>query len=513
MWSASSRAARLALLAVIVTGCTGAPSTAAPTVTTPSAEASVPSVAQGPERTPEPTPEPTALPVPVADSRLDVVLGRPTDTSIAVSIVARDGGSASVAYRVDGRALAVRTEPVQLAPATPTTVELAGLAPSTAYRYTVILDGIAGGEHGFRTARDPGEAFTFTIDADPHYGDPRFSGDQYLLTLANALTDAPDLHVDLGDTFMTEKTQAATETEAEATFAGMRPYLASLAADVPLFLVNGNHDGELGWLTTGKNASDLPAWSAALRQRWFPGPVPGDGNGFTTGATSTDPVTGSPRDGYYAFRWGDARFIVLDPFWYTTAKPAPGDPNGGWGWTLGREQYDWLAVTLAATTSPYTFVFIHHLVGGGESARGGTEVAGFYEWGGANADGTDGFNEHRPGWGVPIHDLLVAHGVSAVFHGHDHVYVRQELDGIVYQELPQPSISGGGGERLASEYGYVGGDVVGSSGHLRVTVSAAAATVAYVRSVLPGDARAGAVNGEVQATYDIAPRSSLRGRS
>lgn len=83
--------------------------------------------------------------------------------------------------------------------------------------------------------------------------------------------------------------------------------------------------------------------------------------------------------------------------------------------------------------------FIHHLAGGfGKDARGGAEAAGLYEWGGHNPDGTDVFREKRPGWPLPIHDLLVRKGVSVVFHGHDHLYARQDLDGIVYQAVPQP---------------------------------------------------------------------------
>ena len=35
--------------------------------------------------------------------------------------------------------------------------------------------------------------------------------------------------------------------------------------------------------------------------------------------------------------------------------------------------------------------------------------------------------------------LLVANKVNIVFHGHDHLFVKQDLDGIVYQEVPQPS--------------------------------------------------------------------------
>ncbi len=39
---------------------------------------------------------------------------------------------------------------------------------------------------------------------------------------------------------------------------------------------------------------------------------------------------------------------------------------------------------------------------------------------------------------MPIHQLLAKHGVQIVFHGHDHLYVKEDLDGIVYHEVPQP---------------------------------------------------------------------------
>lgn len=132
-------------------------------------------------------------------------------------------------------------------------------------------------------------------------------------------------------------------------------------------------------------------------------------------------------------------------------------------------------------------MFIHHLVGGlDKDARGGVEAAAFFEWGGQNADGSYGFDAQRPGWGQPIHQLLAAHHVTAVFHGHDHVFVKQELDGLVYQELPQPSNAESRDARLAADYGYTLGDALGGSGHLRVTVTATEVTVEYVRAVLPG---------------------------
>lgn len=69
---------------------------------------------------------------------------------------------------------------------------------------------------------------------------------------------------------------------------------------------------------------------------------------------------------------------------------------------------------------------------------------------------------------------------NIVFHGHDHLYAKQELDGIIYQEVPQPGAPGGRA-RSAADYGYKRGVLLGSSGFLRVEVSAGQVSVAYVR--------------------------------
>ncbi len=160
-----------------------------------------------------------------------------------------------------------------------------------------------------------------------------------------------------------------------------------------------------------------------------------------------------------------------------------------------REKYQWFKRTLETSSAPYKFVFAHHVNGTG---RGGVELAGTYEWGDAAQ-----FATQRPGWGQPIHQLLVEHHVSAVFHGHDHVFVQQELDGIVYQEVPQPSTTDAN-PRIAADYGYTHGTVLGSSGHLRVTVTPAQVTVAYMRAYLPQDEMPTQQNGQVAYSYTIA---------
>jgi 3',5'-cyclic AMP phosphodiesterase CpdA len=207
---------------------------------------------------------------------------------------------------------------------------------------------------------------------------------------------------------------------------------------------------------------------------------------------------------YYAWEWGDALFIVLDPFWFTTRQRG-GEDN--WSRTLGREQYVWLATTLAKSRAKFRFVFLHHLVGGlGKDARGGAEAAPLYEWGGHNPDGTDVFKEKRPGWPMPIHELLVKNHVNIVFHGHDHLYVKQDVDGIVYQETPQPGFPRFNNTRSAEEYGYKSGALLGSSGHLRIRVDAAKAVVEYVRALLPADETDKAKNASIAHSYQVLPR-------
>jgi hypothetical protein len=195
---------------------------------------------------------------------------------------------------------------------------------------------------------------------------------------------------------------------------------------------------------------------------------------------------------------------VLDPFWYSKQQRG-GEDN--WTRTLGREQYDWLAKTLTQSRAKFRFVFLHHLVGGGgKDARGGSEAAPLYEWGGHEPDGSDLFKTKRPGWPMPIHELLVRNHVNIVFHGHDHLYVKQELDGIVYQEVPQPGHPRYDNTRSAEEYGYKTGILFGSSGHLRVRVEPTQATMQYVRSYLPADESAKQINGAVAHSYLVTPR-------
>ncbi len=323
------------------------------------------------------------------------------------------------------------------------------------------------------TARPPGSPFTFTVQADPHL-DYGTEPEVYKKSLANVLAAKTDFHIDLGDTFMTDK--YTDYNLAAPQYLAQRYYFGIVGHSAPVFLVLGNHDGEQA--SKGESGADsMAVWSNTMRKKYFPNPFPND---FYSGNQTLDKSAGLLED-YYAWSWGDALFVVLDPFWYSPRQRRGGGDN--WSRTLGSEQYEWLKRTLETSRAKFKFVFIHHLVGGETSeGRGGSEASHFFEWGGKDLDGKDSFAQKRPGWALPIHNLLVKHGVSIVFHGHDHLYVQQERDGIIYQEVPQPGHVRSDNIRSAEEYGYKTGVIQGSSGIMRVTVSPEKSTVEYVRA-------------------------------
>jgi hypothetical protein len=428
-----------------------------------------------------------------------IILGKPTATSVTVSLLSATALDVYVEHGAASGLYTAHTTATSLKAGVPLEVTLTGLKANAAWYYRVRYRPAgrttfsAAVPQSFRTQRAATSAFTFAVEADPHIDVDRKTQPALLdQELANVVEGRPDFLVDLGDTFLGDKF-ATSYADLVKQYVNVRSYLGIAGPSVPLFLVNGNHEGEDGWALDG-TADNLSVWAAKARKFYYPEP---SSSAFYSASAVKEPFVGE-RDSFYAWTWGDARFIVLDPYAYTATDPRKS--GDAWDWTLGEAQYRWLVHELSTNTATYTFVFAHHVVG---DVRGGIEWADLYEWGGHDKNGTDRFAVERPGWGLPIHDLFVKYGVTIFFQGHDHLFVRQEADGVVYQEVPQPATPGGDAANQAHEYAYTSGVILPSTGHLEVSVAATGVTVDYIRSSVTSSGAAGSGNGEVVYTYTL----------
>ncbi len=444
---------------------------------------------------------------------LSALPGRPTDRAVTLNLLADKPLEAWVEFGTAPGRYKARTSPVSLPPGKPVEVTLDNLKPDTAYVYRLqsrqpgAAVVTAGAEQGFHTQRAPGSSFRFEIQGDSHPERPQqFDPALYARTLQAAAADRPDFYLTIGDDFSVDTLRTVTPTPeaVHAIYLNQRLFLGLIGRAAPVFLVNGNHEQAAKCNLDG-TAMSVAVLAQVDRNRYFPQPAP---DNFYTGDAKPVEFIGPLRD-YYAWTWGDALFVVIDPYWHADnpvdnplgGGPKARDNKGGgrdpWTATLGDDQYQWLKKTLESSRAKYKFVFAHHVLGTG---RGGIEDASLFEWGGQNRRGENEFKQRRPGWELPVHQLMAKNGVTIFFQGHDHIFVRQELDGVVYQTLPEPADPT---YTLYNREAYRTGDALPNSGRVRVTVSPAKTTVEYLRSRLPQDATPEHPDGEVAFRYDI----------
>lgn len=449
-----------------------------------------------------------------AFARLSIVLGRPNDRSVTVSVLATEALEGYLEYGSAPGCYDRKTKPLTLLAGTPVEALLSDLQPDTAYYYRFqhrkpgTEEFSARPECRFHTQRRPGSTFVFALQGDSHPERPQMSDPAlYVRTLQRAATDRPDFYLCMGDDFSIGHLRTYTAETVASRYALQRPFLGLVAQSAALFLVNGNHEQASLYNFQQKGlAHEVAVWAQTARNRLFPLPAP---DGFYSGDNEEFKGIGLLRD-YYAWTWGDALFVVLDNYWHSPARvdtalnadSPQADRNqhrnrDWWGITLGDAQYQWLKKTLEQSKARHKFVFAHHVLGTG---RGGTDVADLYEWGGKNRRGDEEFKAHRPHWALPIHPLLTKHGVTIFFHGHDHLYARQERDGVVYQEVPLPADPA---YALHNNDRYRGGTKLANTGYLRVTVSPERVKVEYVRCYLPQDENATRKTGEIAHSYTV----------
>ena len=379
------------------------------------------------------------------------LVGLPSATSATIAVKSLSSTTSIQVYIEYGYAktgYGLKSPTIQIAKGASQNITLSGLKPASIIYYRIRYASgtsktfLSLAQANFATTKEVANA-VFAIQADPHM-DENSSADVYNGTLAQIVAATPAFLMDLGDIFMVDKLPQKTEANIRARFELMKSFYQKIGT-IPLKICLGNHDGELGYSSFN---------TKKYRKEYFP---------EQTGELA-----------YFSFTGPDQIHIVLDPFTYTMKNPT----TAGWEWTLGKTQYDWLVDTLKNSKERHKFIYIHHLLVGDQTSRGGVEIALKNEWGGKNNDGSYGFDTYRPGWGKPIHQLLIDHKVGFVFKGHDHLYVKQELDGIIYQTVPQPSHPG---DKInVNQYGYISGKGVGGSGFLKMSTNGNIAKVDFI---------------------------------
>ncbi len=487
-------------------------------------------------------------------AKFSQILGRPTDHSVTLSLLSSSDIRAYVEYGVASGRRDHKSPITSVRAGMPIEIEISGLKSNASYSYRVCTRASGEGEYQpgeactFHTQRAPGEAFRFALQGDSHpeRAGKMFDADLYVQTMSNVVKSAPDFYLTMGDDFSIERLierKTLSQSAVDAVYAHQRGFLGLVGMSAPLMLVNGNHEQAAKYLLDG-TANNFAVFAGKARTKFFPLPAPG---GIYSGNSEPVEHIGLLRD-YYAWEWGDALFVVIDPYWHsdvavdneagtkaprrdTGRGPRSGESNRDakrrgremgdgsnqaqgeepanrrgkgrrdlWQITLGDAQHRWLEKTLRESKAKFKFVFCHHVLGTG---RGGIEMATKFEWGGQDNRGVDQFSHHRPQWDMPIHALLKETGVTIFFQGHDHIYARQELDGVVYQTVPNPADPT---FTAFNRQAYTSGEIFPNSGHLRVTVTPDSAKVEYVRSVRPQDEDEGETNGSIVHSYVVKPR-------
>ena len=296
-------------------------------------------------------------------------------------------------------------------------IKLNGLSPSTKYYYRVLLR--FKGEayvspravHSFQTKRNVEESFRFAIWADPHRNrDIKQEREPGWDTLAHSLGNEPvDFLIDVGDTWMpctgdgvpaTKGLPGLYSTLMRPARNGYNSYrgVSDVCADRPYYLARGNHEG-----ISDFDKQPTRNILRTLLKLFVPNP---DGTTYPQGGS----MDSDYDQGYFAFEWGDALFVVMDVNKYKDSKKINPSPAR---FHVGQAQLSWLTSVLQNSTRRWKFVFNHHLFGGGIAyGRGGAAFAFDYEQ-------------------AQIQSLAEQYGAH-IFHAHDHVLAKGWANGVLY---------------------------------------------------------------------------------
>jgi len=468
------------------------------------------------------------------------ILGQPTATNATINVQASASidlyyqyGTATGVYSSTTTSVTTTADPYTPGAWVSQTV-IGGLTVDTQYYYRIQYRPAGstaaytpGTERSFHTQRKPGSSFVFTVQGDSHPErvGTMFHSDLYNLTMQGVAAAQPDFHITNGDDFSVQNVQNPyTQAAVVARYPIQLPYWDQLTSGA-LFLGTGNHEQTslYNYLLPDNvnNDNQVPIWAQNARNLYFPLPGPNDpitGTFYTGNQIQMPKINGNLRD-YYSWTWGDALFMVIDPYWGSPAQVDSGlndqatKTTNDWLITQGNQQYEWMVQTLKGSTAKWKFVFAHHVLG---TNRGGVELVPFYEWGGMNGNGTPGFAANRQpctvcdapastshSWPETIEQLFEDTNVTVFFQAHDHLYVHQTYNTVTYQSMPNPADNTYYAFN-ADAYKQPTQTLYGNAGFVKVTVQPTGVNVQYIREWLPEDAaRLGVTSGTIQDSYTI----------
>ncbi len=368
-------------------------------------------------------------------------VGAVTDTSAQVVVVTpHQLDSFSIQYGTDIRYGNETTPHPRVTGAIKT--DLAGLRADTLYHYRIqwTKNGATGygRDRTFRTARNQGRPFTFVITADSHLLD---FGDFYDImtdTLKPLLESVgADFWVDLGDLIGADIGVHWTPDHANALYTRALWGINTIAHSLPFIPVVGNH--EMINQYYGSDGCPFGAGLLDIRCQDVMGVRYGNPLAAYQGSARIsffplyDHAPALPDPDYktfFAWEWGDALCIALDPFLYTTEFPTCCDGIKP-VFTLGEVQKNWLLDLLHHDNHTWKFIFMHQHGGQPPSTQywGAQCIPECYGRGGAaTVESSIQYQE----W---IRDLTDRHQV-VIFLGHDHVFSTGIHQGIRFVTCP-----------------------------------------------------------------------------
>ena len=180
------------------------------------------------------------------------LLGRPTDRSIALSVLANVGTEVYVEYSTASGVYTANSPVSALASSPTTTIEADGAAANTRYFYRRAIDCRAS-RHAVPSPSAPsGRSAQLEVpsrsggDSHPERAGRCFNVDLYALNMRNVASERPDFYMALGDDFSVEPLldrgtwSAGTIGQLYAT---QRGWFGLVGHSSSVFLVNGNRAG------------------------------------------------------------------------------------------------------------------------------------------------------------------------------------------------------------------------------------------------------------------------------